>query len=44
MIVKLDEKFRKEVNHLIKENWSGPVIVTKGIAHDTSNSEGFVSG
>lgn len=43
MIVKLDEKFRKEVNHLIKENWAGPVIVTKGIAHDTSNSKGFVS-
>ena len=43
MIVKLDEKFRKEVNRFIKDNWAGPIVITKGIAHDTSNSEGFIS-
>jgi GNAT superfamily N-acetyltransferase len=43
VIVRLDEKYRNEVNHIIKGNWAGPILVTKGTAHDTSSSEGFVS-
>lgn len=43
VIVRLDEMFRSEVNRLIEENWSGPVIVTRGVLHDTSDSEGFVA-
>jgi len=43
MILKLDGERRDEVNRLIRESWSGPVIVTQGIAHDTSSAEGFVA-
>ena len=42
-VLPLDEAYRERVNSLIKENWSGPYIVTKGILRDTRTHAGFVA-
>lgn len=43
MIEPLDERFRGAVNRLVRDNWAGPMIVSAGKAHDTSNADGFIS-
>lgn len=39
----INSNFRPIVNELIKDEWSGPMIVTKGHAWDTSTLPGFVA-
>lgn len=43
MILPINGAYRSEVNRSIQEEWAGPVIVTRGICHDSSDAEGFVS-
>lgn len=43
MIIPINKLFRPQVNNLIKNEWAGPIVVTKGVSHDTSESCGFVS-
>lgn len=43
MILPINDSFRPQVNQLIAEEWAGPVIVTKGTVHDTTNADGFIS-
>lgn len=43
MIIPINSEIRPKVNQNIAEEWGGPIIVTKGISHDTSNADGFVS-
>jgi ribosomal protein S18 acetylase RimI-like enzyme len=40
-IMQIDSNFRKEVDALIKEEWAGPMIVSKGRVWDTSVLPGF---
>lgn len=42
-IIGINNHTRKDVVDLIKENWSGPIIVTKGKIHDVNNLPGFVA-
>ncbi len=42
-IIKVDKRFRHQVDELIKEEWSGPLIITRGHVIDTSKSHGFVA-
>lgn len=39
----INSNFRPIVNELIKDEWAGPMIVTKGHAWDTSTLPGFVA-
>lgn len=39
----LDNDFRSLVNQYIKDEWCGPIIVTRGHAYDSSNLPGFVA-
>lgn len=41
-IEKIGTERREFVNKVVKEEWAGPMIVTKGKIHDTSEAEGFV--
>lgn len=34
---------RPAINALIASEWAGPIIVSRGAAHDTSNSNGFMA-
>lgn len=43
MIIPINDEFRPQVNQLIADEWAGPIVVTKGVAHDTSDSDGFIS-
>ncbi|MGI5894631.1 MAG: GNAT family N-acetyltransferase [Candidatus Merdivicinus sp.] len=43
MILKINSEFRTQVNQYIEKEWAGPIVVTKGILHDTSNADGFIS-
>lgn len=43
MIDKINDKFRASINEHIEIEWAGPIIVTKGIVHNTSNSDGLMS-
>lgn len=43
MILPMNSEIRPKVNQLIADEWAGPMIVTKGIVHDTSGADGFVS-
>lgn len=43
MILPINKEFRPQVNQLIAEEWAGPMIVTKGVCHDVSNADGFIS-
>lgn len=43
MIIPINDEFRSQVNQLIADEWAGPIVVTKGVAHDTSDSDGFIS-
>ncbi len=43
MIVPINSELRPKINQLIAEEWGGPMIISKGISHDTSNADGFVS-
>lgn len=43
MIIPINSEFRAKVNQFIKNEWAGPIVITKGISHDTSNSDGFIS-
>lgn len=42
-VLRLDEQHRPQINQLLVEGWSGPIIVSRGVAHDTSNMDGFVA-
>jgi len=42
-IVEITPEHRKTVNDLIKQEWAGPIIVTKGRAWDTSILPGFIA-
>lgn len=42
MIIPINDEFRSQVNQLIADEWAGPIVVTKGVAHDTSDSDGFI--
>ncbi len=43
MIIPINNDLRPKVNQLIADEWAGPIVVTKGVAHDTSTADGFVS-
>lgn len=43
MIIPINSQFRAKVNQFIEDEWAGPIVITKGIAHDTSNADGFIS-
>lgn len=43
MIISINDEYRIKVNKIVKEEWAGPIVITKGISHDTSNYNGFVS-
>ena len=43
MIIPINDEFRPQVNQLMADEWAGPIVVTKGVAHDTSDSDGFIS-
>jgi ribosomal protein S18 acetylase RimI-like enzyme len=42
-IVKADLGYRNDINELIKEQWAGPMIVSKGHVWDTSVLPGFAA-
>ncbi len=42
MIIPINNEFRPKVNKLIADEWAGPIVITKGILHDTTNSDGFI--
>jgi len=39
----IDERFRTQVDEVIKDEWHGPLSVSKGNIIDTSKSHGFVA-
>lgn len=43
MIMPINSEFRPKVNQLIVDEWAGPMVITKGFSHDTSDSDGFIS-
>lgn len=43
MIIPINSEFRPKVNQHIADEWGGPIIITQGILHDTSESDGFIS-
>lgn len=43
MIVPINSATRPKVNQMVAQEWAGPMIVTRGRLHDTSNADGFVS-
>ncbi len=43
MIIPISSEYRNQVNRRIADEWAGPDIVTKGVLHDTSESDGFIS-
>ena len=43
MIIPINSEYRPRVNQFVADEWAGPMVVTKGILHDTSKAEGFVS-
>lgn len=42
MLMPIDNRFREKGNQHVKAEWGGPLIVTKGILHNTESAEGFV--
>ena len=42
MIGPLSEEHRPEVNRIVAEEWAGPMIVSGGVAHDTTGAEGLI--
>ncbi len=42
-IIPIDSNYRPIVNELIKDEWTGPLIVSKGHVWDTSALPGFVA-
>ena len=43
MIMPISGDCRAAVNRIIREEWAGPIVISKGRAHDTTNCDGFVS-
>ena len=43
MIVPISNENRTQVNESIKKEWSGPLIISKGVSHDSSKQDGFAS-
>lgn len=43
MIIPINSEFRPKVNQYVADEWAGPIIVTKGISHNTSDTDGFIS-
>ena len=43
MIIPIDNQHRSEVNKIIEAEWAGPIVITKGVSHDTRNYNGFIS-
>jgi GNAT superfamily N-acetyltransferase len=43
MIIPINSEFRTQVNHWVEAEWAGPIVITKGVSHDTSNADGFIS-
>lgn len=43
MIIPINSEFRPKVNQYVADEWAGPMIVTKGISHNTSDTDGFIS-
>lgn len=42
-IIEITPEYRKTVDAFIKDEWAGPMIVSKGHAWDTSVLPGFVA-
>lgn len=42
-IEELDEKYRKWARELLEEEWAGPIVVTRGRAHDADRLPGLVA-
>lgn len=42
-ILPVDERFQNQVDELIRVEWSGPLIISKGKVIDTSKNPGFVA-
>ena len=42
-IQELDERYREWARELLVEEWAGPMIVTRGRAHNTNQSPGLVA-
>ena len=43
MIIPISSEYRSKVNQFVADEWAGPMVVTKGVLHDTSKAEGFIS-
>lgn len=43
MIIPINSEWRNKVNELVRDDWGGPMVVSNGIVHDTSNYSGFIS-
>lgn len=41
MLMPINSRFRSRINQDIKEEWAGPLIVTKGVLRDCSDADGF---
>ena len=42
-IIALTDAYRSEVNHFVKDEWGGPMIVSRGNLYDSSALPGFVA-
>lgn len=43
MIIPIDKQYRDEVNKIIEAEWAGPIVISKGVSHDTRGYNGFIS-
>lgn len=43
MILPINDEYRPKVNQHIADEWAGPIVITKGVAYNTSDADGFVS-
>ena len=43
LILPINNRFRPAINRHIQEEWCGPLVVTRGVIHDTSRAEGFMA-
>lgn len=43
MIIPINSEFRSKVNQHIINEWAGPIVITRGVSHDTSDTDGFIS-
>ncbi len=43
MIIPINETSRPEILQRVQDEWAGPMIVTRGVAHDISDKKGFAA-